>query len=54
MNAQNRINECTDREIIEEELGEHRDLLERLAGLDTKLSDDAERALKILDGGDQS
>jgi hypothetical protein len=54
MNAKNRLDKCTDKEIIEEELGEHRDVLERLADLDTKLSDDAERVLEILDGGDQS
>ena len=49
-----RIDECTDREILEEELGEFRDELERLAELDTPLSADADRALEILDGGGQS
>jgi len=49
-----RIDECSDREILEEELGEYHELLERLARLDTALSADAERALEILDGGDQS
>lgn len=42
------------RDRVEETLGEHRDLLERLAELDTDLSDDAKRALEILDEGGQS
>jgi len=49
-----RLDRYTDREIVQEELGEHRDVLERLAELDTPLSDDAERALELLDGGSQS
>lgn len=42
------------REHVEESLGEHRDLLERLAELDTDLSEDAKRALEILNEGGQS
>lgn len=44
----------SDEEIVRERLGDHREVLERLAELDTPLSDDAQRALEILDGGDQS
>lgn len=37
-----------------ERLAEHRGLLETLAGLDTGLSDDARRALELLEERDQS
>jgi hypothetical protein len=42
-------------EYVQESLGEHREVLEKLAELDTGLSDDAKRALSLLDEeGDQS
>lgn len=34
---------------VEETLGNHRETLEKLADLDTQLSDDAERALQLLE-----
>lgn len=36
-------------EYVCDRLGDHRDLLERLADLDTDLSEDAARVLEILD-----
>lgn len=43
------------RDHVEESLGEHRELLELLAKLDTDLSEDAKRALELLEeGGGQS
>ncbi|MDS0220866.1 hypothetical protein NDI54_05795 [Haloarcula sp. S1AR25-5A] len=42
------------RDHVEESLGDHRDLLELLADLDTDLSEDAQRALEILEDGGQS
>lgn len=38
---------------VEETLGDHRNLLERLAELDTGLSDDAARAIEILDAREE-
>jgi len=42
------------REHVEESLGDHRDLLQLLADLDTDLSEDAQRALEILEESGQS
>lgn len=41
-------------EHVHDLLGDHRALLERVARLDTDLSDDAYRALQILDATDQN